>query len=389
MAAMTTLRMAQVEVPEGVIDLGVGQPDDSVYPVAAFRRAAERVFAEGASIEHFQYGAEYGDGRHRIALAEFLSRGYGFAVDPELLFSTNGNSQALDMVCTVFALAGDVVLVEEPSYFLAHGIFADHGLEVIGVPIDEDGLDPDGIDRELQRLKGEGRRVAFVYTIPVFHNPTGVTLSEERRARLVEVALRHQVLLVADEVYHLLPTDPSAPLPPAMSHWVGSGPVLSLGTFSKILSPGLRLGWVHGAENLVAALADSGLVVSGGGLNPMPSRLVTEVMLSGDLGTNIAALCEEYDRRVSIMHQALVDHMPDGIRWQRPRGGYFFWLELPAGMDASDVRNEARTKGVDFRPGTLFSAVGALDRYLRLSFAYYRDQDIATAVERLGMVLRV
>ncbi len=385
---MTTLRMAQVDVPEGVIDLGIGQPDDSVYPVEAFRRAASVVFAEGSSIEHYQYGAEYGDGRHRIALGRFLSQAYGFPVDPELLFTTNGNSQALDMVCTVYSRPGDVVVVEEPSYFLAHGIFADHGLEVVGVPIDEDGLDPDRVDSELTRLAREGRRVPFIYTIPVFHNPTGVTLGEQKRARLVEVAADHGVLVVADEVYHLLPTDHAVPLPPAMSRWIDTGAVLSLGTFSKILSPGLRLGWVHGSAERVAALADSGLVVSGGGLNPIPSRLVTEVIASGDLDANITSLCREYDKRVTVMHQALEAHMPDGVRWMRPRGGYFFWLEVPEGVDASRVRAAAREEEVDFREGSLFSAVGSLDRYLRLSFAYYREPDIFEGVVRLGRALR-
>ncbi len=384
---MSTLRTTQVDVPEGVIDLGVGQPDRSVYPVEIFKRAASVCFGDGGPVEHFQYGPEYGDGAHRVALAEFLGAAYGFPVDPELLFSTNGNSQALDMVCTVFTRPGDVVLVEEPSYFLAGGIFTDHGLETVGIPVDDLGLNPEDVDSVIVRLKKEGRQVRFIYTIPAFHNPAGVTMSTERRVALVEVAARHGVSVVADEVYHLLPSVSQVSMPPAMSRWVESSVVLSLGTFSKILAPGLRLGWIHSATDNVKALADSGLVVSGGGLNPMASRLATEVITNGDLASNISKLRSDYSDRIQVMQTALDAYMPDGVRWATPGGGYFFWLELPKGVDGSLVRRAARSAGVDYRDGALFSSQGGLRNYLRLSFAYYRADEITEGVARLGRVL--
>jgi DNA-binding transcriptional MocR family regulator len=381
------LRVVQVEVPEGVIDLGVGQPDASVYPVELFRRAAVACFGEGAPIDHYQYGAEYGDGLHRLALADFLGAAYGFPVDPELLFTTNGNSQALDMVCTVFTRPGDVVVVEEPTYFLAGGIFADHGLEVVGVPIDQEGLDPEQVDGTLTRLAREGRQARFVYTIPAFHNPTGATISEDRRSGLVEVASRHGVMVLADEVYHMLGFDPLAQIPPAMSRWVDSGVVLSLGTFSKILAPGLRLGWLHASADKVKAMANSGVVVSGGGLNPIPSRLVTEVMTSGDLASNIAMLSGVYAARAATMQQALEVSMSEGVSWATPHGGYYFWLTPPSHLDASALRSLARTMGVDFRPGSLFSSRGGLAHHIRLSFAFYREDEIGEGVTRLGQAL--
>ncbi len=175
----------------------------------------------------------------------------------EQLFSTNGNSQALEMLCTVLTEPGDVVIVEEPTYFLAFQMFRDHGLEIRGVPIDADGLVVDALVDEVARCTSAGQRVAFVYTIPAFQNPTSVTMSAQRRRELVAAAAEHDVLIVADEVYHLLRFAPG-PMPPPMSAYVDDGPVLSIGTFSKILAPGMRLGWIHGSVERLAAFADSG-----------------------------------------------------------------------------------------------------------------------------------
>ena len=159
---MSTIQFQQVVVADGVIDLGVGQPNNAILPVDYVRRAAERQFND--SPEFLQYGAEWGDGYHRLALAEFLTSAYGATVDPEQLFSTNGNSQALEMLCTVLTKPGDVVIVEEPTYFLAFQMFRDHGLEIRGVPIDGDGLVIDALTSEVAAIRAGGRRVAFLYT---------------------------------------------------------------------------------------------------------------------------------------------------------------------------------------------------------------------------------
>lgn len=384
---MSTLRFRQTEIPEGVIDLGLGQPDDTVFPRAIFQRAAARVLTDGSSVDQFQYGAEWGDGHHRVALAEFLTAAYGVAVDPEMLLSSNGNSQALDLVCTTFTRHGDAVIVEEPSYHLIRGAFTDHGLQVTGVPVDDDGLDPAAVDEVLTRLAENGTPARFVYTIPTHHNPTAVTMPAERRAALVEVTARHGCLLVADEVYHLL-TYAGDP-PPPFSQWVARGHdhVLSLGTFSKILAPGLRLGWVHAALPLLERLANTGVVASGGGLNPFTSALVTDVIRSGDLAGNVAALCDDYRERLAAMNDALVEHMPAGVQWQRPTGGYFFWLTLPDGADGADVRRRCQAHGVDIRHGALFSTTDGQRRAIRLCFAYYHPAEITEGVRRLARAL--
>ncbi|MEP7204149.1 MAG: PLP-dependent aminotransferase family protein [Ilumatobacteraceae bacterium] len=381
---MPTIQFQQVVVPEGLIDLGVGQPNNAILPVDYVRRAAEMQFND--SPQFLQYGAEWGDGYHRIALGAFLTEAYGVPVAPEQLFSTNGNSQALEMLCTMATKPGDVVIVEEPTYFLAFQMFRDHGLEIRGVPIDNDGLIVDALAEAIESIRAEAKRVAFAYTIPAFQNPTGVTMSTRRREQLVAVAAAADVLIVADEVYHLL-RFAAGEMPPAMSAYVDDGPILSIGTFSKILAPGLRLGWIHGSVDRLAALADSGLILSGGGLNPVTSTLSTAMMRMGWQQEYLEWLRATFARRSAVMIAALREHMPEWVHYDVPDGGYFVWLRLPPGTDGSALRSIAKDHGVDLRHGALFSPSGALGNHLRLSYAFYDDEEIAEGVARLGRAL--
>jgi 2-aminoadipate transaminase len=382
---VSTIQFQQVVVPDGLIDLGVGQPNSAILPVDHIRRAAAETF--GANGEFLQYGAEWGDGRHRVALGEFLTASYGVPVLPEQLFSTNGNSQALEMLCTVLTTPGDVVIVEEPTYFLAFQMFRDHGLEIRGVPIDDDGLIVAALAAEVDAVRAAGQRVAFVYTIPAFQNPTGVTMSATRRTQLVAAAADLDVLIVADEVYHLLRYAPGE-MPPPMSAYVDEGPVLSIGTFSKILAPGMRLGWIHGATHRLAALADSGLILSGGGLNPVTSQLATAMIRNGSQDEYIEWLRVTFARRSATMIAALREHVPQWVEYETPSGGYFVWLRFPSHIDGAQLRSRAKQCGVDVRHGAQFSPTGALANHVRLSYAFYDDADITEGVQRLGQALR-
>jgi 2-aminoadipate transaminase len=363
----------------GVVDLGIGQPQDALLPVEAMSRALAGAAAAGRR-HPLQYGLERGDGNLRVALAEFLAERYGQAADPELMFVTNGNSHAIDLCCGVLTSPGDVVFVEEPTYFLALSIFRDHGLRVVGIPVDDEGLSIEALEDELSR-----HRPAFVYTIPAAHNPTGVTLTASRRARLVELALEHDFVVVADEVYHLLRYEGQPPAPLAAD--IGSGVVLSLGTFSKILAPGLRLGWVQAAEPLLRRLEARGAVVSGGGVNPLPASLVATMLDDGSVADYLDHLLQVFGRRVEVMDAAVREHLPLdglGVTYRRPDAGYFFWLRFPEGVDTAAVRPRALALGAGFQPGRAFSTVGALPNYLRLSFAYYGDDDLWSAVAAIG-----
>jgi DNA-binding transcriptional MocR family regulator len=240
---MAKIQVAQISVPEGWIDFGIGQPHVDILPLEQLAEAATHRFEQGDR-NILQYGMQQGNANFRNSLARFLSAQYERAVDPDHLFITAGISQALDQICALHTRPGDTVIVEEPSYFLALRIFADYKLKVISTPIDEDGIIIEALEEKLANQKP-----VFIYTIPVFHNPAGVTLSVNRREKLVNLAEKYGFLVVADEVYQMLAY--SATPPPPMTYFDTSARVLSLGSFSKILAPGLRLGWMQAKPSLL------------------------------------------------------------------------------------------------------------------------------------------
>ena len=365
----------QISTAPGVVDLGVGQPQEAILPVDLIARAMTAA-AELRQRHPLQYGVERGDGHLRAALAEFLTERYGESVNGEQLLISNGNSQAIDMCCGVLTEPGDVVFVEEPTYFLALRIFADHGLRVVGIPVDDQGLRIDALEAELAVHSPR-----LLYCIPTGHNPTGASMPVERRRRLVELARKHGFLVLADEVYQLLDYTGSPPEPLAAQ--VDSGVVLSLGTFSKILAPGLRLGWIQAGEELLEALAARGQLISGGGLNPFGAALVAPILDDGGVADYLDGLREILHGRLVAMDEALQVHLPPGARYRRPDAGYFFWLRFPEEVETAALRPAALAAGVGFQPGPAFSTHGGSANCVRLSFSYYDDATIRTAVDTL------
>jgi len=292
------------------------------------------------------------------------------------LFLTGGSSQALDFVSTVFAEPGDTIFVEEPSFFLAFQIFRDHGLKTVGIPVDSDGLDLEHLQRELGR-----HRPAFIYTIPSYQNPGGQTLSAERRRKLVKISQQNDFLIVADEVYQLLDYFDEPPL--AFGAMIESETVISLGSFSKILAPGLRLGWIQTSRVLRQRLLATGFINSGGGINRYTSHIVRLAIDLGLLDEHVASLRRAYRSRVSAMDAALEEHFASIAQWSRPNGGYFFWVELSEGVDTTPLKQKAAALATGFQPGTVFSSTGSLQNYMRLSFAPYDEKDILEGIARL------
>jgi DNA-binding transcriptional MocR family regulator len=311
-------------------------------------------------------------------LARFLSESYAVEVSPENLFVSGGVSQALDLICSLFTRPGDLIFVEEPTYFLALRIFADHGLEVEGLPTDRLGLIPEELRKRLSQ-----RRPVLLYTIPTHQNPTAASLSEDRRKHLVSLCREHGVLLVADEVYHLLTYSGEAPRPLAV--FIEEGGVLSLGSFSKILAPGLRLGWVQGAPELLERLSACGFLDSGGGLAPFTSAVVRSALERGDQKTHVSKLRGTYGSRARAMGASLkraLGERAGGAAMIEPAGGFFYWVRLE-GMDTEELLVRARERGVTFAPGRRFSTRGGMQDCLRLSFSYYDEQRIGEGISRL------
>lgn len=367
------------EPPPGVINLGIGQPSADMLPVDLLRLATED-FLKVAQPKELNYGERQGDVRFRESLADFLSLEYQAAVRPESLFLTCGNSQALDLICERFTKPGDTVFVEQPAYFLAFQIFRDHGLNIVPIDMDQDGLIIEALEEALQKSKP-----ALLYTIPSFSNPGGQCLSIERRKRLVDLSREHDFIIAADEVYQMLPYFGEAP--PALGTMIDRGNVISMGSFSKILAPSLRAGWIQAPQHLMDVVLDSGWVNSAGAINHFTSHIVRHALDLGLQKSFIDQLCRSYKDRVLAMDESLKKHLSGKVKWTRPDGGYFFWLELAQDIDAKALRVNSFDRGIGFQPGEVFSSKGGFKNFIRLSFAHYGTDDIREGIARLAMLI--
>lgn len=371
---MSALPITQLIAPTDRLDLGIGQPDPAFLPIALF----EQLRADPMSLA---YGAPAGDGRFRTALASWLTEHYPVSVAADNLLITNGSTNALDRICASFARPGDTVLVDDPTYFIARSLLADHELTLVPIPRDDDGPDPEALSALIDQHKP-----AFCYCIPTFHNPTGHTLSSERRRQLVAVARQSDCLLVADEVYQLLHFE--TPPPPPLASFDARAPVISIGSFSKILAPGLRLGWIQTNPDLLDKLTQSAVFNSGGGLNPFTSALVQPLLQDGRLNTHLLQLRQQLTCRCQALVTALHQEMGEAIRFTAPQGGYFIWAKLNRSIDSETLLPDAIAAGAGFLPGARFSAEAANHSALRLCFAYYPEEQLVEAVRRLASVIR-
>ena len=361
--------------PPGTINLGIGQPSADLLPVDLVRQASDSFFARAQPFE-LNYGVTAGDARFLDSLAGFLTNSYGAVATPESLFVTGGNSQAIDLASTVFAKPGATVFVEEPSYFLAFQIFRDHGLNIVGIPMDADGLCVEELERALAQVTP-----AFLYTIPSYHNPTGCCSTEARRKQIVELAREHDFLVVADEPYQLLHYYDAPPR--AYGTMTESDTVVSLGSFSKILAPGMRLGWIQTSDVLRKKILVHGFINSGGSINHISSHIVRHAIDNSLLDSHIEKLRIVYRGRVEAMDEALHKYFDGLAEWSRPDGGYFFWMRFDESVDTVQLRAKARGHETGFQAGTLFSSEGELCNFIRLSFAHYDEDDIREGIARM------
>lgn len=370
----------------GIIELGWGHPNAALLPVAEMQRAAVSAL-EKAATDALSYGADQGAGPLLAWLRERIRRDEGNTLEPDQIAITGGASDALDQVCTLWTRPGDTVLVEAPTYYLALRILRDHGLQIVSIPTYPDGLRVDELAATITELRRAGRSPRLLYTIPTFHNPTGVNLSDERRRALVSLAAAEELLIVEDDVYRELSYDGSAPA----SLWslAPSGTVMRLGSFAKSLAPGLRLGWITASAAQVGTIVGSGLRDSGGGVNHFAAMIVANFCAAGAFESQVARFRSAYrtqrDALVAGLHEYVAPH---GATWTTPGGGFFVWLKLPEGMDAAALRSRAEAGGVSFSPGAPFFAQGGGMRHLRLSFSLYSPDELYEGARRLGNAMR-
>jgi DNA-binding transcriptional MocR family regulator len=384
----------------GVIDLARGDPGRDLLPAALVRDAADRATA-ALDPDLLQYGLESGDAGVRAAVSAFLEREGAGVVPPERLFLTAGASLALHLICTLFTRPGDRVLVAEPTYHLALAQFRDHGLRVEGVASDADGLVPDALEAALR-----AGPVALLYLVPAFANPTGATLPPERQAAVVALAARYGVRVVADEVYRLTGFGPPASadaapdLPPRSLAALDGERVLALNSVSKVLSPGLRLGWIDGPPADLQRIATSGVLRSGGGMNPFPAAVVRAAIDGGGLAEHVARVRVLLRERHAALAGALKAELPQAV-FSPATGGYFLWVRVPGlDVDAAETRAALHRHAVRVAPGTLFSPppaagvgharaadAGSGREHMRLCFAHARPEALREGVARLAAAL--
>ena len=372
-------QITQLNIPEGMIDLGVGIPDPALLPLSALKQASgHRLNHDDPSI--LQYGKEQGNGYFRRSLSRFLSAGYQSFVDPENLFITSGATSGIDLFCACFTKPGDTVIVEEPTYFLALRLFANRRLNVVGLPTDMNGMNIDALEKRVSESPP-----AFVYIVPTFHNPSGTTLTAERRKRLHQLSHKYNFYVLADEVYHLLSY--SVVPPPPMGNFSMRSKIISVGSFSKILAPGLRLGWIQADPDIIKQLTHMALLQSGGGMNPFTSAIVQSMIELNLLQKHLDRLIPVYKHRAANLAKAVDQYLPESISFEAPRGGFFLWVRLPEGLEAKKLRRASVPHQVNFQPGVNFSASGELRNFIRLCFVYYNSDKLREGVRRLGNVM--
>jgi 2-aminoadipate transaminase len=368
----------------GIIELIFGEPDAALLPAAAIGRACAATLADGHTAA-LPYGANAGPPELRRLIAARVAASEGRDVPANEIAITGGNSLAFDQVLTRFTTPGDTVLVELPTYILALDILRDHPVELEAVPVDDNGLDVDALERTLAALAASGRRARLLYTIPTFQNPTGTCLSAARRRQLVDVAAAHDLLIVEDDVYRELAYD--APAPPSLWSIAPAGVVLRLGSFAKTIAPGLRVGWLNGSAEHIDHFVAAGFVESGGCPSQFSAAVVAGYLESGSYPAHVEELRDTYRARRDALAAALAEHLPPGCHFALPGGGFFIWVTLPEGVTANALLPAAERHGVSFVPAARAMLDGG-DGGLRLAFSFYEPAALAEGARRLGAALR-
>ncbi|AUS78802.1 PLP-dependent aminotransferase family protein [Actinoalloteichus sp. AHMU CJ021] len=365
-----------------VVSLAGGMPNLAALPLESLAAEVARLVAtEGQTA--LQYGSAHGVPELREQIVEVMAL-EGISAHPDDVVVTVGSQMALDTVARIFCDPGDVIIAEAPSYVGALGSFAAYQAEVVHVSMDDEGLVPDDLRQALEAAERAGKRVKFLYTIPNFHNPAGVTLAVRRRAEVLEICARHGVLVIEDNPYGLLGFDNQ--IYPALR---ADDPdnVIYLGSFSKIFASGLRVGWAlapHAVREKLVLASESATLCP----PTFNQLLVSRYLSTHDWKGQIKSYREVYRERRDAMLGALEQHMPAGCQWTRPDGGFYVWLTAPEGVDTKAMLPRAITKRVAYVSGTAFHANGFGSRQMRLSFCYPTPDRIREGVRRLGGVLQ-
>ncbi|MCI5826542.1 MAG: PLP-dependent aminotransferase family protein [Arcanobacterium sp.] len=363
-----------------VVSLAGGMPFIQGLPLDFLAEMSARIIRERGA-----YVLQYGSGQGEVELREMIvevMRAEGIHAYPDDITVTTGSQAALDIMTEVFINPGDVIVAEAPSYVGALGVFRAYQANVVHVPLDADGLIPEALEETLAKLKKQGKEVKFLYTVPNFHNPAGVTMSIERRPRIVEICQRYHVLILEDNPYGMLGFNDQ--VMPALQTYNPEG-VVYLGSFSKTFAPGYRVGWALAPHAVTQrlVLANESEVLS-------PTKVgqisIAEYLRTYDWMGQIKEYRSLYRERRDAMLEALDMYLPM-CQWNVPDGGFYTWVKLPEGLDAKAMLPRATKNLVAYVSGTAFYADGQGGDHMRLSFCYPTPDNIREGIRRLSGVI--
>lgn len=362
-----------------IISFAGGLPAAESFPVKEFSEVAQQVMAESGT-KALQYGPTEGVDELRKEIAKRMAKVQVPAEFTDIMI-TSGSQQGLDFSAKLFIDPGDTVICEAPSYLGALNAFKAYQPNFVEVETDDDGMRMDKLEEALKSTKN----AKFIYVIPDFQNPTGRTLPLERRKRLVELANRYDIVVVEDNPYGELRFE--GEILPAIKHFDTEGRVVFLGTFSKILSPGVRLGWVCASEEILSKYV---MIKQGADLQSSTiSQMETAKLLqSFDIEKHIQKIIDLYSKRKNLMVETMKKEFPSNVSWTDPEGGLFLWVMLPEGANARDIAVKALEQKVAYVPGGSFYPVGGHENCFRMNYSCMSEEKIVEGIQRLGKVLK-
>ncbi|ABO09076.1 aminotransferase-like domain-containing protein [Pyrobaculum calidifontis] len=368
-----------------VISFGGGMPDPSTFPVEDIQKIVNYVL-EAYPHKALQYGSTEGVYELRQEIAKFSEEHHGIKTKAENVLVTVGSQEALELLGRVFINPGDVVITENPTYLAALQAWRVYQPKLVGIPMDEHGMIVELLEDKVRELLARGERIKFIYTIPTAQNPTGITMTQDRRKYLLEVAERYDLLIVEDDPYSYFLFEPIQVAP--IKALDKSDRVIYLSTASKIFAPGFRLGWVVASEEVI-----KWFYLAKQSLNLNTSNFVQYIFLEGlrrgVVTKNLPRVKELYKRKRDAMLAALETYMPEGVRWTRPSGGMFVWATVPPQIDTRELLRKAVTQyKVAFIPGHGFFVDESVKNAMRLNFTYPSFEQINEGIRRLALAIK-
>lgn len=367
----------------GIRSLAGAWPDPALFPSRVIGSAIDRLLTDKGDMA-LQYCSTRGLPELRQALADWAAEHEGVRCSASQILITSGSAQGLDLACRMFIDPGDMVLVGLPSYFGATATIASQGGINRGIPLDEDGIQTEAMEEALISLQQKGLKVKAAYVIPNFQNPSGVTLSLERRKELVALAQRYEFMIFEDDPYGELRFEGERL--PSLLALDTSGWVVHLHSTSKTFAPGMRVAWVAGNTDVITCMErfKQATDISS---NSLSQYVLLELIRSGDLAKAIAVNIDHYRKKRDLMLGLMEEHFPHQVKWTRPSGGFFTFVTLPSHLDSTELLQEATKHQIAYISGPAFFVDGGGQQSFRLSFSQAPEEDIRAVIPRLGELI--